>query len=78
MKTIRQFIATETKTISVLILLSAFSILLLLFRIKLTQSHYFLFLVWNLFLAGIPYAITSYLKTLKHMNGFFELKNLIW
>ncbi|PKG51104.1 DUF1361 domain-containing protein [Olleya sp. 1-3] len=68
MKTIRQFIAAETKTISVLILLSAFSILLLLFRIKLTQSHYFLFLVWNLFLAGIPYAITSYLKTLKHIN----------
>ena len=68
MKTIRQFIAAETKTISVLILLSAFSILLLLFRIKLTQSPYFLFLVWNLFLAGIPYAITSYLKTLKHIN----------
>lgn len=68
MKTIRQFIAAETKTISVLILLSAFSILLLLFRIKLTQSHYFLFLVWNLFLAGIPYAITSYLNTLKHIN----------
>lgn len=68
MKTIRQFIAAETKTISVLILLSAFSILLLLFRIKLTQSHYFLFLVWNLFLAGIPYAITSYLKTLKPIN----------
>jgi len=68
MKTIRQFIAAETKTISVLILLSTFSILLLLFRIKLTQSHYFLFLVWNLFLAGIPYAITSYLTTLKHIN----------
>lgn len=68
MKTIRQFIVAETKTISVLILLSTFSILLLLFRIKLTQSHYFLFLVWNLFLAGIPYAITSYLTTLKHIN----------
>ena len=68
MKTIKQFIATETKTLSVLILLSAFSVLLLLFRIKLTQSHYFLFLVWNLFLAGVPYLISSYLATLKQIN----------
>ncbi|QCE41846.1 DUF1361 domain-containing protein [Psychroserpens sp. NJDZ02] len=68
MKTIKQFIATETKTLSVLTLLSAFSVLLLLFRIKLTQSHYFLFLVWNLFLAGVPYLISSYLATLKQIN----------
>jgi len=68
MKTIKQFIATETKTLSVLTLLSAFSVLLLIFRIKLTQSHYFLFLVWNLFLAGVPYLISSYLATLKQIN----------
>ncbi|QXP59932.1 DUF1361 domain-containing protein [Olleya sp. HaHaR_3_96] len=79
MKTIKQFISAETKTLSVLILLSSFSILLLLFRIKLTQSHYFLFLVWNLFLAGIPYVISSYLNTLKHINtSSLMVISIIW
>jgi uncharacterized membrane protein len=32
-------------------------------RMKLNQSFFYLFLVWNLFLAVIPYAITTYLRT---------------
>ena len=39
-----------------------FAFLLLLFRIKITHSPYYLFLGWNLFLAGIPFAITQVLK----------------
>ena len=39
-----------------------FALLLLLFRMKLTHSYFYLFLVWNLFLAGIPFLITQLLK----------------
>ena len=39
-----------------------FAFLLLLFRMKITHSSYYLFLVWNLFLAGIPFAITQLFK----------------
>jgi len=37
--------------------------LLLMARVKITGSFFFLFLVWNLFLAGIPYGITLALQT---------------
>ncbi|WP_347922416.1 DUF1361 domain-containing protein [Pontimicrobium sp. SW4] len=36
---------------------------LLLLRVKLNQSFYYLFLVWNLFLAFIPFCMTLYLKS---------------
>lgn len=39
-----------------------FALLLLVFRIQLTDSPFYLFLVWNLFLAGIPFAITQLFK----------------
>ena len=37
---------------------------LLLVRAKLTHSVYLFFLIWNLFLAFVPYGISSYLLTL--------------
>ena len=40
----------------------SFALVLLLIRIKITDSLFYLFLVWNLFLAGIPFAITQLLK----------------
>ncbi len=46
----------------VLALSIGFSLLLLLFRIKFTHSFFYLFLVWNLFLATVPYAISWSLK----------------
>jgi len=39
-----------------------FAFLLLLVRMKISHSSYYLFLVWNLFLAGVPFAITQTLK----------------
>ncbi len=39
-----------------------FALLLLVFRMKLTHSYFYLFLVWNLFLAGIPFIITQIMK----------------
>ena len=62
--------------ISISILLSIF---LLMVRIKLTHSFYLLFLVWNLFLAVIPFAITSYLVSLPKLNKIgFVLCFGIW
>ena len=39
-----------------------FALLLLVFRAKLTQSYFYFFLVWNLFLAGVPFLITQFMK----------------
>ncbi|WP_289045146.1 DUF1361 domain-containing protein [uncultured Olleya sp.] len=68
MKTIRHILLTQYKTIQSVIILTTFSILLLLLRIKLTNTYYFIFLIWNLFLAGIPYLISSYLSTYNTIN----------
>jgi len=46
----------------VLLLFTGYCFSLLLFRAKITNSIYLFFLIWNLFLALIPYAIISYLK----------------
>jgi uncharacterized membrane protein len=46
----------------------ALSIVLLMIRIQLHQSFYLLFLVWNLFLAIIPCAITTGLISTKKIN----------
>jgi uncharacterized membrane protein len=46
----------------------AVSVVLLLIRIKLHQSIYLSFLVWNLFLAIIPFAITTGLTNAKKIN----------
>ena len=40
----------------------------LLVRIKLNKSFFYLFLIWNVFLAIIPYAITMYLSTKKNVS----------
>ncbi len=39
--------------------------IILMVRIKITHSFFFLFLVWNLFLAMIPYGITLFLQVFK-------------
>ncbi len=43
-------------------ILSFYCILLMLFRIKYTNSFFYLFLVWNLFLAYIPFWISKFIK----------------
>ncbi|WP_299442299.1 DUF1361 domain-containing protein [uncultured Aquimarina sp.] len=57
-----------------------FSILLLLIRISKVESYFFLFLVWNLFLACIPYGITTILSFRKiHQNRFlFGIGFVCW
>ncbi len=54
---------SNRKINSVLFLFTIYSLMLLVVRAKLTNSIYLFFLVWNLFLAFIPYLFISYLKT---------------
>jgi len=58
-----------------------FGVLLLVLRMKLTDSIFYLFLLWNLFLATIPYLITQVLRYTKkafesNFLGFFSF--LTW
>jgi uncharacterized membrane protein len=48
---------------SILLLFTIYCLILLIIRVKLTHSIYLFFLVWNLFLAFVPYFFISYLKT---------------
>ena len=40
----------------------SFAISLVFFRMKITHSEFYIFLIWNLFLAGIPYLISQTMK----------------
>lgn len=68
MNSIKYIFVTRFKTFSILTACMGFSIVLLMIRMKLTHSFFYLFLVWNLFLAVIPFAITTYLLSLSKIN----------
>ncbi len=68
METIKTLIISRFKVLSLLTISMTLSIVLLMIRMKLNQSYFFLFLVWNLFLAIIPYAITTYLRSLEQVK----------
>ncbi len=55
-----------------------FSLILLLARIIKTDSFFYLFLVWNLFLACVPYSITLLLSLRKTNRLIFWLGFAIW
>lgn len=62
-------------------LVSVLAITLLLLRVKITNSTYLLFLIWNLFLAYIPYFLSSsiyknFFNTNKKIQNSFY--GLIW
>nr|WP_315203311.1 DUF1361 domain-containing protein [uncultured Flavobacterium sp.] len=63
MQLIIKLFNSNRKINSVLLLFTAYSLILLVIRAKLTNTIYLFFLVWNLFLAFIPYLFISYLKT---------------
>ncbi len=79
METIKTLIQSKFKTLSLVTVALIFSIITLMVRIKLNRSFFYLFLVWNIFLAIIPYAITMYLNTKSQISkpqlGFWFL---IW
>ena len=50
------------KNNKILLALSILSFLLLKYRIHITHSYFYLFLIWNLFLAFVPLGLTTYLS----------------
>ena len=62
MKTIINTYLSNKKTNSLLLLLSIYCGILLLFRAKITHSIFYFFLVWNLFLGAVPYLILAFAK----------------
>ena len=75
MQTLKTLIQSKFKTLSLVTLVLSFSVFLLMMRIKLNKSYFYLFLIWNVFLAIIPYAITMYLNTKPNLN---KLKLGFW
>ncbi|WP_299111750.1 DUF1361 domain-containing protein [uncultured Winogradskyella sp.] len=75
METIKTLIQSKFKTLSLVTVALAFSIITLMVRIKLNKSFFYLFLVWNVFLAIIPYSITMYLSSKIAIN---KLKLVLW
>ena len=73
MNTIKTYIFNHFKVLFMLSVSMIASMLLLMIRLKLTLSFFYLFLVWNLFLATIPYIISTYLKTKTSINKFAML-----
>ncbi|WP_299556101.1 DUF1361 domain-containing protein [Seonamhaeicola sp.] len=70
MNNLKDLIFSQFKTFALLSVSIIFSIVLLMIRMKLTHSFFYLFLVWNLFLAVIPFTITTYLVSLPKLNRF--------
>ena len=68
MNTIKTLIFTRFKIFSLLSISMLLSMVLLIIRMKLTHSFFYLFLVWNLFLAVIPFTITTYLVSIPKLN----------
>lgn len=64
-----------------IVILSIYCISLLLLRIKITNSFFYLFLVWNLFLAYIPFFISSIVlqnKSIQNSKVKFWSLFFIW
>ncbi|MEY8870353.1 DUF1361 domain-containing protein [Meridianimaribacter flavus] len=79
MNTIKSLLFNRFKLILILTASLALSIVLLMIRAKITHSFFFLFLVWNLFLAIIPYGITTYLSSIsKPKKLVFVFWFLVW
>ncbi|MGJ8549051.1 DUF1361 domain-containing protein [Winogradskyella wichelsiae] len=68
MEALKTLIQTRFKTLALILVAVSFSIVLLMVRMKLNKSFFFLFLIWNVFLAIIPYTITMYLSTKTHLS----------
>ncbi|MEM6514756.1 MAG: DUF1361 domain-containing protein [Bacteroidota bacterium] len=68
MESLKTLILNRFKLFLVLTASMALSLVLLMVRMKLNQSFYLLFLVWNLFLALIPFLITLWLRSSKNLN----------
>lgn len=63
MKNLKNTVINNIENVLLISTATLTSLLFLIIRIKLNKSFFYLFLVWNLILAFIPYIITMYLKS---------------
>ena len=75
METVKKAIQSQFKTLSLVTVALIFSVILLMVRIELNKSFFYLFLIWNVFLAIIPFAITMYLNSKQNISRF---KLIVW
>lgn len=68
MNNIKSILFKRFTLVSWLFLSMSLSLILLMLRIKLHQSFFYLFLIWNLFLALLPYTISMYLSSHKSLT----------
>ncbi|WP_179336657.1 DUF1361 domain-containing protein [Winogradskyella ludwigii] len=79
MEALKILIQTRFKTLVLVTVALIFSIILLMVRMKLNKSYFFLFLIWNVFLAIIPYTITMYLNTKPNISKIkLAFWSLVW
>ena len=75
MERLKTVLFQRFRVVFAVMLLTGLSLLLLMLRLKLTHSYFFLFLVWNLFLAAIPFLITFHLSTREKVHKY---RLLLW
>ncbi|HEY6956044.1 MAG TPA: DUF1361 domain-containing protein, partial [Flavisolibacter sp.] len=74
-----RFYASRNDAEQMLLLCSLFSLAMILFRVLYTGHLLFAFLVWNLFLAFVPYAISRRMTMQPIKKGWkFLLAGLVW
>lgn len=79
--TLKFFAVRNVKRYLPLVVLALFSMILLLVRVKITQSVYYLFLVWNLLLAALPLAVSLVISStdkIKNNKYLFYLALMGW
>ncbi|WP_228850807.1 DUF1361 domain-containing protein [Aegicerativicinus sediminis] len=74
----KTYLFKNFETFSLVILSSMTAIILLMIRMKITKSFHLIFLVWNLFLAFIPFAISSFITTNKLNKWMLVPSTIIW
>jgi uncharacterized membrane protein len=62
----------------VLVALSILSFLILRYRIHITNNFFYLFLVWNLFLAYVPLVISTFLEKKRYTKFIILPMLLVW
>ena len=78
MTSLKQYIFYKFNTFCILLLLICGSLFLLMIRLKVTESFYLLFLVWNLFLAAVPFLISSFLSFKEQPKFSVLLLGILW
>ncbi len=78
MKKIKQFLFNHFEQLFPIFTVTAIGLFLLMIRLKLTLSFFYLFLVWNLFLAWVPLVVSFYLSRKKIGKPKLLLGSLVW